>query len=50
MTRGCLSSDPLDKLYGILPPLHSLDVDSLLRPDYGLSSGHVFAKLAIFLY
>jgi hypothetical protein len=47
MARGCLSSDPRDKLYDILPLLHSLDVDGLLRPDCGLSSERVFTNSAI---
>jgi hypothetical protein len=50
LSRGCWSSDPRDKLYGILALLYSPDVGGLVRPDYSLLCEHVFTNLAIHLY
>jgi hypothetical protein len=50
LSRGCLGSDPRDKLYGILALIYSSDVDGLIRPDYSLPCEHVFTNLAIHLY
>jgi hypothetical protein len=50
LSRGCLSSDPRDRLYGILALLYSPDVGDLIRTDYSLPCEHVFTNLAIHLY
>jgi hypothetical protein len=50
MSRGCLSSNPKDKLYGIIPLLHYPNVVSPLRPDHALPCEHVYANLAVYLY
>jgi hypothetical protein len=49
-TRNCLSSDPRDKLYAILPLLGLTDLVSPLRPDYQRSTIQVFTDLALHLY
>jgi hypothetical protein len=49
-TRGCLSSDPRDKLYGILPLLQHPELEGLSKPDYHQSTEQVFTNLALYLY
>jgi hypothetical protein len=49
-TRGCLSSDPRDKLYGILPLLQDHELEGFSKPDYYQSTEQVFTNLALYLY
>ena len=49
LTRRCLSSDPRDKLYGLLPILRPHE-DTPLNPDYHQPTTHVFTNLALHLY
>lgn len=49
-TRQCLSSDPRDKLYGILPMLGTDRDLPFLRPDYHRPVNELFTDIALFLY
>lgn len=49
-TRSSLSSDPRDKLYGILSMLGTSGDLPFLRPDYDRSANELFTEVALFLY
>lgn len=49
-TRRCISSDPRDKIYGILPLIPQHLIPSFLTPDYNISSQELFTRVAGYLY
>ncbi|KAJ4985520.1 heterokaryon incompatibility protein [Stagonosporopsis vannaccii] len=49
-TRSCISSDPRDKVYGILPLIPQHLIPSCLRPDYNVSPQELFVRVASYLY
>ncbi|KAH6644754.1 heterokaryon incompatibility protein-domain-containing protein [Boeremia exigua] len=49
-TRWCTSSDPRDKLYGILSMLGADDSITFLHPNYRRSANKLYTDLALYLY
>jgi hypothetical protein len=45
-TRHCGATNPRDKVYALLPLLHSFDKQLILRPNYGDSPGKVYTDCA----
>lgn len=49
-TRPCLTSDPRDRIYGVLPLLKVSQIPENVRPDYNIQATDLLVRVANYLY